>query len=55
MKRKAQTLIVQQFLFLVENLVGIDERFQVFAYLAQFFGYKASFERWQWFAPSCVG
>jgi hypothetical protein len=41
MKRKAQILIVQQFLLFVENLVGIDECFKVFAqflyYAEQFF------------------
>jgi hypothetical protein len=37
-QHKAQILIVQQFFVPVENIVGMNERFQVFAYLVQLFG-----------------
>jgi hypothetical protein len=38
MKHKAQILIVQQFVFLIKNIIGTDKRFQVFAYFVQFRG-----------------
>jgi hypothetical protein len=37
-KHETQVLIIQQFFVLVENIIGVDKRFQVFAYIVQFFG-----------------